>query len=291
MAVPLSRAAAAVNHSVMALVSVIIPTHNRAHLVVDAVESVLQQEGVAFELIVVDDGSSDDTAARLRAYGERLRYVRQRQRGVSSARNHGVRIARGDWLAFLDSDDQWLRGKLATQRAFHRAAQGIPISQTEEIWVRDGQRINQRAHHHRPVGEFFLASLRRCLVSASAVMISRELFEAVGGFDESLDVCEDYDLWLRIAQHARIGLIRQPFVTKRAGHGDQLSDRYWGMDRFRVAALTRLLATNELDLERRRAVAQVVTEKCTILAQGARRRQREDEADRYVALAEVCARV
>lgn len=273
----------------MPLVSVIIPTFNRAALVTDAVESVLRQEG-CFEAIVVDDGSTDDTSLRLAAYEGRLRLVRQSQRGVAAARNHGARLARGRWLAFLDSDDEWLPGKLAAQLALHEATDDCAISQTAEIWMRNGRQINQRAHHQRPIGDFFLPSLDRCLVSASAVMLKRELFEAVGGFDESLTVCEDYDLWLRIARRARIGFIARPLVIKRAGHDDQLSERYWGMDRFRVAALMRLLMENDLDGARRRAVEEVVARKCAVLAQGARRRRREDEAERYMALAQVCAR-
>jgi GT2 family glycosyltransferase len=273
------------------LVSVIIPTFNRAHLVVEAIDSVLQQRDPSCEVIVVDDGSTDATPQALARYAEQVRIERQPQRGVAAARNHGVRVARGRWLAFLDSDDQWLPGKLTAQRAFHASADDIEISQTEEIWLRNGRRIKRHAHHQQPAGDFFMPSLERCLVSASAVMLSRDLFESTGGFDEGLVVCEDYDLWLRIARRSAIGFIPTPLVIKRAGHGDQLSERYWGMDRFRVAALSRLLLDDGLDPNRRDAVVDVMMRKCTILAHGARRRQREEEAERYLALARVCARV
>jgi glycosyltransferase involved in cell wall biosynthesis len=274
----------------MSLISVIIPTYDRAPLLVDAVESVLRQEGACFELIVIDDGSTDSTAALMGRYAGRLRYVQRGRGGVAAARNHGARLARGGWLAFLDSDDEWLPGKLAAQLAFHRDQDAIRISQTEEIWIRNGRRINPRAYHQKPAGDFFVSSVARCLVSPSAVMLHRDLFERVGGFDESLAVCEDYDLWLRIAQRARVGLIAHPFVIKRGGHADQLSRQYWGMDRFRVAALTRLLAAEALEPGRRQAVVDMLVQKCAVLAQGARRRQREDEAERYLALAEVCVR-
>lgn len=270
-------------------VSVIIPTFNRAAMVTQAVDSVLAQTDASYELIVVDDGSGDDTSSRLARYGDRVRLARQGQRGVAAARNHGARLARGHWLAFLDSDDEWLPGKLARQLRFHAAADWA-ISQTAEIWLRNGRRVNPHAHHRKPSGEFFLPSLDRCLVSPSAVMLRRDLFDALGGFDESLAVCEDYDLWLRVARRARIGLIPEALVLKRGGHADQLSRRYWGMDRFRVAALTRLLVEADLDGARRRAVVDVVTKKCAILAQGARRRRRDDEAERYLALARECAR-
>lgn len=273
------------------LVSVIIPTFNRAHLVVEAIDSVLQQRDASCEVIVVDDGSTDSTSQALAPYAERVRLERQPQRGVAAARNHGVRVARGRWLAFLDSDDLWLPGKLAAQSAFHARSKGIEISQTGEIWMRNGHRINRHAYHQQPEGDFFMPSLERCLVSPSAVMLSRTLFESAGGFDESLTVCEDYDLWLRIAQRSVIGFIAKPLIIKRAGHGDQLSERYWGMDRFRVAALSRLLLDDRLDGDRRHAVVDVMTRKCAILAHGARRRQREEEAERYLALARVCARV
>lgn len=273
------------------LVSVIIPTFNRAHMLGDAIDSVLQQRDATFEVIVVDDGSRDDTARIVAAYAGRVRYVRQCQRGVAAARNAGARLATGRWLAFLDSDDYWLPGKLAAQLAFHTSTPTIEISQTGEIWLRNGQHLNRHAHHQQPSGDFFLPSLERCLVSPSAVMLTRGLFESAGGFDESLTVCEDYDLWLRIARRAAIGFIAKPLIVKRGGHGDQLSARYWGMDRFRVAALSRLLLDDDLDVGHRRAVIDVMTSKCAILAQGAQRRQRHDEAARYLAFARVCADV
>lgn len=273
------------------LVSVIIPTFNRARMLGQAIDSVLQQRDATIEVIVVDDGSTDETAAIVASYAGRLRSVRQSQQGVAAARNAGARLAGGRWLAFLDSDDYWLPGKLAAQLAFHASAPAIEISQTGEIWLRNGQHLNRHAHHQQPSGDFFLPSLERCLVSPSAVMLTRALFESAGGFDESLTVCEDYDLWLRIARRAAIGFIAQPLIVKRGGHPDQLSRRYWGMDRFRVAALSGLLMQESLDAGRRKAVIDIMTRKCAILAQGAERRQRAEEAERYLALARVCADV
>lgn len=268
------------------LVSVVIPTFNRRDLVCEAVASVCAQTGAGFELVVVDDGSTDGTAAALRsAFGARVRVVETSNLGVSAARNTGVAASRGDWVAFLDSDDLWLEGKLSAQVAFLREHPDFRICQTEEVWVRNGARVNPCAHHRKPAGDIFAASLRLCLVSPSAVLLHRSLFDRVGGFDASLPACEDYDLWLRIARTEPVGLLERPLVVKRGGHADQLSQRFWGMDRFRVAALSRLLAEGGLTGAQHTATLAVLKEKCAILSYGAARRGREDEAERYTALA------
>ncbi len=271
------------------LVSVIIPTHNRRDLVCEAVASALAQCDAAAEVIVVDDGSNDGTAAALRQFGDRIRYRCQAQRGVAAARNAGAQMALGDWLAFLDSDDLWRPDKLARQLAYHAARPALRASQTGEVWIRNGVRVNPCRHHGKPDGDIFVPSVARCVVSPSAVLLHRALFESLGGFDESLPVCEDYDLWLRLGVREPLGLLDLPLVVKRGGHADQLSRRHWGMDRFRVAALAKVLATNDLRGARRAAIVETVTQKCAVLAQGARRRGRADEAERYLALARACA--
>jgi glycosyltransferase involved in cell wall biosynthesis len=266
------------------MISVVIPTYNRRALVLDAVRSVLAQDGCEFEVIVVDDGSTDGTAGALAALPG-VRILAQPRRGVAAARNAGVRIARGEWLAFLDSDDLWCPGKLAAQVKFHGERPAVPVSQTEEIWIRNGVRVNPCTYHRKPVGDIFVPSLDRCLVSPSAVVLRRELLESVGGFDENLQVCEDYDLWLRLACRVPFGLVPEPLVIKRGGHADQLSRSVWGLDRFRVAALVKLLSTEAVTGDRRCAVAEALHAKCTILANGARRRGRAIEAAHYLELA------
>jgi glycosyltransferase involved in cell wall biosynthesis len=261
-------------------------------LVLEAIASVrMQRDCPALEIIVVDDGSTDRTDAAVAELADSVRYVRQEQRGVSAARNHGAALARGEWLAFLDSDDLWKPRKLAAQLAFHAAHPELSVSQTDEIWFRHGRRVNPRGYHAKPSGDIFLPSLQRCLVSPSAVMMRRETFVRLGGFDEGLEVCEDYDLWLRVASRMHVGLLREPLVVKRGGHADQLSRRFWGMDRFRVASLTKLLATQPLDTGRRAAVCEVLQRKCGILAQGALRRGRPEEARRYALLAAAGSRM
>lgn len=261
-------------------VSVIIPTFNRRPLVGAAIESVLAQSYGDFELIVVDDGSTDDTVAQLAQFGSRLLILKQLNRGVSAARNLAVRHAHGRYLAFLDSDDLWLPNKLATQVAFMEQHPTVHICQTEEIWIRDGVRVNPKAKHRKPSGDIFIASLELCLVSPSAVMLTRELFERVGGFDESLPVCEDYDLWLRIALNHSVALIDNTLVIKRGGHADQLSRSLWGMDRYRVLALEKLLRSG-LDGRRRQAAIAVLRRKVEVLAAGARKRGKVSDARAY----------
>ncbi|HXQ24016.1 MAG TPA: glycosyltransferase family A protein [Candidatus Acidoferrales bacterium] len=268
------------------LASVIIPTFNRRAMVCEAVVSVCAQKDAAYECIVVDDGSTDGSAEALeREFGARIRVVHSANRGVAAARNLGVAHSRGELLAFLDSDDLWLPGKLAAQVAFFAAHPEAQICQTDEIWMRHGVRVNPCAHHRKPSGDIFAASLRLCLVSPSAGMLRRRSFTRNGGFDEGLPACEDYDLWLRIARDTPVWLIDRPLVIKRGGHADQLSRRFWGMDRFRVAALVRLLAEGHLTAAQRIATIGVLGEKCAILVQGATRRGRLDEAERYRALA------
>lgn len=267
-------------------VSVVIPTYNRRAVVREAVRSACAQEGVPCEIIVVDDGSTDGSAAALQhEFGTRIRVLCTANHGVAAARNRGVAASTGELVAFLDSDDLWLPEKLAAQEAFFAAHPDAQICQTDEIWVRNGVRVNPCAQHRKPSGDIFEPSLRLCLVSPSAVMLRRSLFERVGGFDTSLPACEDYDLWLRILRNTPVWLIDRPLVIKRGGHADQLSRRFWGMDRFRVAALLRLLAEDNLRPAYRTATQRVLGEKCAILANGAARRGRHEEAERYRMLA------
>ena len=265
------------------LVSVIIPTYNRCPLVREAIESVLAQRFRDFELIVVDDGSTDGTVGELGSFGGSLRLVRQDRKGVAAARNSGVAVARGRYIAFLDSDDLWLSNKLAIQTAFMEQNTDFEISQTEEIWLRRGVRVNRKEKHRKASGDIFRRSLDLCLVSPSAVMMTKALFERLGGFDEAFPVCEDYDLWLRIGVERGVALIPTALVVKRGGHPDQLSRSMWGMDRYRIVALQKLLQTG-LRGKERNWVIEVLKRKVGILCQGARKRGREGEAVNYEAL-------
>ena len=265
----------------MPLISVIVPTFNRWPVLCRAVDSVLAQRFLDFELIVVDDGSTDGTSERLEKSGLPLRLFPTERKGVAAARNFGVRRSRGRYIAFLDSDDAWLPRKLEMQAAFMTGHPNVKICQTDEVWIRNGVRVNARAVHRKPSGDIYPRCLELCLVSPSAVMMHRELFESFGGFDESFPVCEDYELWLRIGAKFPVPLIADQLVVKYGGHADQLSRSTWGMDRYRLLALQKLLHSGCLDAARRVAALDVLGRKTAILAQGARRRGREEEARGY----------
>lgn len=263
------------------LVSVVIPTCNRGWSLKESIDSVLNQDFDGFELIVVDDGSVDDTRKILEAYKGRLITVHQGNAGVSAARNRGAALSRGRYLAFLDSDDVWLPRKLSVQVDFMAQNPEILVCQTEEIWIRNGVRINPKKKHKKPSGMIFEPSLSLCLVSPSAVMIRKDFFEQMGGFDESLPACEDYDLWLRISSRHPIHLIDTPLIVKRGGHPDQLSQEP-GLDRYRIQSLLKIIASGLLTNSQKRAAIDKLKEKCAIYATGCRKRGRTEEAERYI---------
>ena len=254
----------------------------------EAIESVLTQEDAALEVIVVNDGSSDDTAFQLRSFGSAIHLISQPHRGVSSARNAGIRAATGEWLAFLDSDDLWLPQKLRRQFAFLGEHPEFKICQTEETWIRNGRKLNPKKYHRKPEGNCFPQLLERCLVSPSAVVIHRELFQKVGLFDESLPACEDYDLWLRIGYRYPIGLLAEPLTIKRGGHADQLSSTVPALDRYRIEALIKLLQNEPLSPSQKELALQALKRKCRIYRDGCKKRGRNEEAD---SIGRLCGRL
>jgi len=270
-------------HAQKPRVSVIIPTYNRAWSLHEAVQSVLKQTYTDYEIIVVDDGSTDETATLLHNYGSVIAMHQPRQ-GVSAARNQGVRAARGELLAFLDSDDFWLPEKLSVQVRYFDDNPEAVICQTEETWVRRGVRVNPGRRHRKQAGMIFKPSLALCLVSPSAVMLRRSLFVSVGGFDDQLPACEDYDLWLRISCRYPIGLIETPLIVKRGGHDDQLS-REPGLDRYRIQSLAKIIDGHNLTDDQRQAAIETLQSKCSIYAAGCRKRGRLDEAEHYEKIA------
>ena len=263
-------------------VSVIIPTYNRAAMVTEAVKSVLTQEMTDFELIVIDDGSTDKTGKRLSGFGSRLKYYQQENAGVSAARNCGLALSTAPLVAFLDSDDLWLPAKLRVQYNYMTEHPEVYICQTEEVWWRNSRQVNPKKHHRKPSGDIFRRSLNLCLVSPSAVMMRRELFEKVGYFDEDLPAAEDYDMWLRVSVDHTVPLLPDPLVIKRGGHSDQLSARS-GIDRYRIKALKKLLESDRLSNRQYQWVWQALQRKCEIYGQGCLKRGRVEEGQRYLA--------
>jgi glycosyltransferase involved in cell wall biosynthesis len=263
----------------LATVSVIVPTFDRAALLPRALDSLLSQTRPADQIIVVDDGSTDGTPELLERYGPRLEVLRQTNAGVAAARNRGIRYAAGEWLAFLDSDDAWLPHKLERQLG-SLTRSGKRIVHADEIWIRRGRRVNPMKKHAKAGGFIFERCLPLCLISPSAVIIHRDVFQAVGLFDETLPACEDYDLWLRICARYPVEFLPEPLIFKYGGHADQLSRRYWGMDRFRIRALEKLLASGGVGAENRPAALRVLIRKLEIYGDGARKRGRVEEARR-----------
>jgi glycosyltransferase involved in cell wall biosynthesis len=272
-----------ISHAQKPRVSVILPTYNRAWSLHAAIKSVLTQTYSDYELIIVDDGSTDETATLLRTY-DGVTVFHQSRQGVSAARNRGVQAARGELIAFLDSDDYWLPDKLSGQVRYFDENPDALICQTEEIWIRRGVRVNPGRRHRKRAGMIFEPSLALCLVSPSAVMLRRSLFVAMGGFDERLPACEDYDLWLRIGCRYPIGLIETPLIVKQGGHDDQLSAEP-GLDRYRIQSLTKIIASGNLTEDQRRAAIKTLQTKCMIYAIGCRKRGRPGEAARYEKIA------
>lgn len=256
-------------------VSVVIPTYNRRDLVLRALASVAEQTRPADQVIVVDDGSSDGTAERIEAEFSGVEVHSQDNRGVSSARNRGIRAARGEWIALLDSDDEWHPAKLERQLGA-LATDGRRVSHCEEIWIRDGRRVNAGQRHAKPDGWVYRSCLPLCAISPSAAVIHRSVLQTVGLFDEQLPVCEDYDLWLRVAARYPVLLVDEPLVVKYGGHADQLSTSMWGMDRFRVRSLERAWRRLPLRPKDRIATLETLLEKLEILVGGARKRHRVD---------------
>ena len=260
-------------------ISVIIPAFNRAHTLPKALDSVLSQTLKPREIIVVDDGSTDETNAVLANYPG-LCIISQDNRGVSAARNVGIEKAGGDWIAFLDSDDEWLSDKLEKQWDAICNDDKL-ICHTDEIWIRNGKRVNPMKKHQKFGGWIYERCLPLCVISPSSVMIHRSVFEDVGVFDESLEVCEDYDLWLRICAKYSILFIDEPLIVKYGGHKDQLSRKHWGMDRFRVKALEKMMSFGALNDEDEKATVNMILQKCGIIINGMKKRGNNDEAEKW----------
>ena len=246
-----------------------------------SIDSVLGQTHAPDEVIVVDDGSTDGTVDFLsRAYPD-VRVLEQRNAGVSAARNKGITNAHGQWIALLDSDDVWLPQKLERQLEALSQHPGFRLVHCDEIWFRNGVRVNPMNKHKKQGGFIFNHCLALCCISPSAVLIESTLFSEVGRFDAGLPACEDYDLWLRICAREPVLYVDEPLLKKYGGHADQLSRKHWGMDRFRVRALEKILASNVLSERNRSAAEAMLIEKAAILANGAEKRGRSDLVAAY----------
>ncbi len=268
----------------MSTVSVVIPTFNREGFIKQCVVSALQQSKKPDEVIVVDDGSSDKTWDILKTLGfsdskeERnsLRYIFQRNKGVSAARNLGIKASKFRYIAFLDSDDLWLEKKLEKQiLSLESQSTQYRLSHTNEIWVRNGVRVNSRLKHEKSGGDIFIQCLKLCCISPSSSLVDRSVFDDFGFFDENLPACEDYDFWLRFCAFEDVHFVNEHLLIKNGGHDQQLSKKYWGMDRFRVIALEKLLKDQGLsDFKRKETIKELIF-KLKVLIDGGRKRKKD----------------
>ena len=259
-------------------ISVVIPTFNREKLLCRALDSVIAQSLQPVEIIVVDDGSTDSTGTVVKKNYREVVYLFQSNRGVSSARNSGVKFASGDWLAFLDSDDEWLPTKLAKQARALSREQEHRICHTNEIWIRRDERVNPKRKHEKSGGWIYARCLPLCVISPSSVLIHRTVFENIGYFDEELPACEDYDFWLRICASYPVLYLPEPLIKKYGGHDDQLSKKHWGMDRFRIKAMEKMLVGDLLGKSDRLKTIETMLNKLHLVLAGAYKHNNMDLA-------------
>jgi len=266
-------------------ISAVIPTFNRGHCLLRAINSILAQTTPVDEIIVVDDGSNDKTYDLLlkselldmRGQLPNIRYLYQENKGVSAARNLGIKEAENEYIALLDSDDAWIETKIERQVLKLEAKKlSCRITHTEEIWLKDGQRINPKKKHNKSGGFIFEKCLPLCCISPSSVLLHRTLFDDYGFFDEKLPACEDYDMWLRLCAFEEVLFVDEALTIKYGGHADQLSRAFWGMDRFRVQALEKLINSGKLSKTQRSQALEMLVKKIEILLLGAKKREKKE---------------
>jgi glycosyltransferase involved in cell wall biosynthesis len=255
-------------------VSVIIPTLNRRELITRALDSVVSQTYPIHEIIIVDNGSTDNTIPMLSENYPFVKILKEKRLGVSSARNAGIHAAKGDWLALLDSDDAWHTTKIERQLdCYSSIGKDYRLIHTSEIWYKNGKLLNQKKTHKKLGGNIFSECVRLCCISPSSSLIRRDIFSDVGYFDEELPACEDYDFWLRLSCREEVLFVDEPLTIKYGGHKDQLSKKYWGMDRFRVTALEKIINQGKLTEDQFNIAFQSLLLRLRIIHEGAKKRK------------------
>ena len=263
-------------------VSVIIPTLNRINTLQRAIDSVIAQSFKSIEIIVVDNGSSDGSVNMLKKYYPTVKLIHEHKSGVSASRNKGIKYASNPWIAFLDSDDAWDQKKLEKQiNLLHNSHDKYRLIHTNEIWIRNGKRINQMKKHQKFGGYIFDECLSLCCISPSSVLIDRSIFDDMGLFNENLPVCEDYDMWLRICSKEEVLFIDEKLTFKYGGHKDQLSKSYWGMDRFRVNSIENLILNYDLNTDQKNKSMATLIKKLKIIINGAKKRNNSSVINEY----------
>ena len=263
-------------------ISVIIPTYNRCDLLKRAINSVIKQTITPKEIIIVDNGSTDKTYQMVSSLFPEINYFTEKKRGVSAARNKGILESKSKWIAFLDSDDAWKPTKLEKQMEYSLFNEDkYRIIHTDETWYRNKKFLNQLKKHKKSGGNIFKNSLQLCCISPSSVVLKKQIFEEYGLFDENLEVCEDYDMWIRITAKEEVGFLDSPLVSKYGGHSDQLSKKFWGMDRFRIKSLEKNLKNEYFSKSQKINVLDTLIEKLTIVSDGALKRGNKEIFENY----------
>ncbi len=263
-------------------ISVVIPTFNRKNFLKKAIESVLKQTFSSYEIIVVDNVSSDGTLEMVKKEYPTVKTIVQSIPGVSATRNLGIKKSEGNWIAFLDSDDQWHQEKLKSQvESILEDKNKDFLSHTDETRYREKQIVNQKLKHQKRGGFIFEYCLPLCCISPSSSLVKKEIFDQIGFFDESLEVCEDYDFWLRYCSKHPVNFVNKKLTFKYGGHLDQLSKKNWGMDRFRIVALEKLISSNSLEKDQLEMTAETLMRKISIIVAGAKKRSNQQVFDLY----------
>ena len=263
-------------------IAVIIPTYNRCDLLKRAINSVIKQTITPKEIIIVDNGSTDQTYQMVSSLFPEINYFIEKKRGVSAARNKGILESKSKWIAFLDSDDAWKPTKLEKQMEYSVFNQDkYRIIHTDETWYRNKKFLNQLKKHKKSGGNIFTNSLQLCCISPSSVVLKKQIFDDYGLFDENLEVCEDYDMWIRITAKEEVGFLDSPLVLKYGGHSDQLSKKFWGMDRFRIKSLEKNLKNEHFSKSQKINVLDTLIEKLTIVSDGALKRGNKEIFKKY----------
>ena len=264
-------------------VSVVIPTYNRVAYLGRAINSVLKQSYPVNEIIVIDNGSTDQTLSFIKKKFNSIRVIIEKKRGVSFARNLGIKNCKYNWIAFLDSDDEWITDKIEKQFVLLKESNfKYQFIHTNEIWIKNGMLKNQKKKHLKKGGYIFEDCLDICKISPSSVLIKKELFDRYGLFDNKFKVCEDYELWLRIASKIKIGYLDKPLIKKYGGHKGQLSEKYWGIDRYRIKALEKILINNNLKTQQKLKVLEYLLKKINIILLGAINRNNKRIFNMYI---------
>ena len=261
-------------------ISVVIPSYNRKDFLKRSIDSAINQTKKPLEIIVVDDGSTDGTETMIKSDYDFVKFIKQKNKGVSAARNIGIEVSIGEWICFLDSDDEWKKDKLEKQINAMKSNPGYKFFHSNEIWIKNGLRINQKKKHKKYGGDIFDKCLDMCRISPSSVMINKTVFDEVGNFNEDLVVCEDYELWLRICDKYRVFFIDEPLIIKYGGHQGQLSYSIESIENHRIKALEYLILEN-LNRKNKRHAIQMLLSKLNIYLKGLVKRRKNDEIAVY----------